>query len=52
MCERRTDGHPDLPIDIYCKLSDKFGEEKATEILDKVQEKAMTIKEASALIES
>lgn len=48
--ERRTTGHPILPIDIFADLYEKYGDDTATEILDRVQEGSMTITEAKLLI--
>ena len=47
---RRTTGHPILPIDIFGDLLEKFGEDAADEILDRVQEGGMSIDDAEAIL--
>lgn len=44
--KRRTEGHPILPIDVFSDLYDAFGEEISTEILDRVQERQISVEEA------
>lgn len=47
---RRTTGHPILPIDIFGDLLEKFGEDAADEVLDRVQEGGMSIDDAETIL--
>ena len=44
--KRRTKGHPILPVEVFWDLCDAFGDEISTEILDRVQEKRISVEEA------
>ena len=44
--KRRTEGHPILPINVFSDLYDAFGEEISMEILDRVQERRISVEEA------
>ena len=44
--KRRTEGHPILPIEVLWDLYDAFGDEISTEILDRVQERRISVEEA------
>ena len=44
--KRRTEGHPILPIEVFWDLYDAFGDEISTEILDRVQERRISVEEA------
>ena len=44
--KRRTKGHPILPVEVFWDLYDAFGDEISTEILDRVQEKRISVEEA------
>lgn len=44
-CDRYGEGeHPILPIDDYCELLDRFGEEAANETLADVQDGKISVK--------
>lgn len=48
--KRRTEGHPILPIEVFWDLYDAFGDEISTEILDRVQERRISVEEAKGYL--
>lgn len=50
MKKRRTKGHPILPIKLFDKICDMWGEDAAIDILDLVQEERMSIEDVEKAI--